>query len=109
MTKINNYAIDRSLHLLANIGKILASSVVLIAVSIFVGLIVIIVSNINSDFFFPQGMFVWYRSDLSTAFFSLFGVSLFVSCACGIYAAEYFYTKALLWEVRMFFRNRVDN
>ena len=108
MTKINNYAIDRSLHLLANIGKILASSVVLIAVSILVGLIVLSVSAINSVFFFPQGMFVWYRSDFSAVYFSLFGVSLFVSCACGIYAAEYFYTKALLWEVRMFFRDRVD-
>ena len=108
MTKINNYAIDRSLHLLANIGKILASSVVLIAVSFLVGLIVLSVSVINSDFFFPQGMFVWYRSDFSAVYFSLIGVSLFVSCACGIYAAEYFYTKALLWEVRMFFRDRVD-
>jgi hypothetical protein len=108
MTIIINYVIDRSPYLLAEVVRMLASVAVFIAVSVFVGIIVFSVSAINSDFFFPRGMFGWNNPNLDTVFFSLFGVSLFVSCACGIYAAEYFYTKALLWEVRMFFRDRVD-
>ena len=109
MTKIINYVIDRSPYLLAEIVRMLASVAVFIAVSVFVGIIVFSVSAINSDFFFPRGMFGWNNPNLDTVFFSLFGVSLCTSFVCGIYAARCFCTKAHLREVRMFFRKRVNN
>ena len=109
MTKINNYAIDRSLHLLANIGKILASFIVLCIVFFLVALVVEIITVMNSTLYCPNGFSMDTVFDTSVMIWIVFdGISLICALACGIYAAEYFYTKALLWEVRMFFRDRVD-
>ena len=109
MTKINNYAIDRSLHLLANIGKILASFVVLCIVFILIGLVVGIITAMNSTLYCPNGYSMDTVFDTSVMIWIVFnGISLICALVCAFDAAEYFYTKALLWEVRMFFRDRVD-
>jgi len=108
MTEIINFVIDRSPRLSTKIVRISASFAVLCTVSIFVLLIVFTVCAINQEFVYPRGTPAWYRNYLDTAFFTSFGIGLCISFVCGIYAAKHFYTKAQLWEVRMFFRNRVN-
>ena len=109
MTKINNYAIDRSLHLLANIGKILASFIVLCIVFFLVALVVEIITVMNSTLYCPNGFSMDTVFDTSVMIWIVFdGISLICALACGIYAAEYFYPTVLLWAVRMFFRDRVN-
>ena len=108
MTELTSYLVGKIDQLYIKAFRLFLFLLIYCPVAAVFVLITFIIMAFSQDFFFPQGMFVWYRSDFSAVYFSLFGVSLFVSCACGIYAAEYFYTKALLWEVRMFFRDRVD-
>ena len=103
------YAIDIGLHLLVNIVRILASFVVLCIVFILVGLVVEIIAVMNSTFYCPNGFSMDTVFDTSVMIWIVFdGISLICALACAFDAAEYFYTKALLWEVRMFFRDRVD-
>jgi hypothetical protein len=108
MIEIINFVIDRSPQLSTKIVRISASFAVLCTVSIFVVLIIFTVCAINQEFFYPRGTPAWYRNYLDAAFFTSFGIGLCISFVCGIYAAKHFYTKAQLWEVRMFFRNRVN-
>ena len=103
------YAIDIGLHLLVNIVRILASFVVLCIVFILVGLVVEIIAVMNSTLYCPNGFSMDTVFDTSVMIWIVFdGISLICALACAFDAAEYFYTKALLWEVRMFFRDRVD-
>ena len=109
MTKIINYAIDRSLHLLAHIVKILASFVVLCIVFILVGLVVVIITAMNSTLYCPNGYSMDTVFDTSVMIWIVFnGISLICALVCAFDAAEYFYKKIHLWEVRRFFRNRVN-
>ena len=109
MGDVFKYAIDRSLHLLAHIVKILASFVVLCIVFILVGLVVEIITIMNSTLYCPNGFSMDTVFDTSVMIWIVFdGISLICALVCAFDAAEYFYMKALLWEVRMFFRDRVD-
>ena len=110
MTKINNYAIDRSLHLLANIGKIFASFIVLCIVFFLVALVVEIITVMNSTLYCPNGFSMDTVFDTSVMIWIVFdGISLICALVCACNAAEYFYEQIHLWEVKRFFRNRVNN
>ena len=109
MGDLFKYAIDRSLHLLAHIVKILASFVVLCIVFILVGLVVEIITVMNSTLYCPNGFSLNTVFDLSVIIWIVFnGISLICALVCAFNAAEYFYKKIHLWEVRRFFRNRVN-
>jgi len=104
------YAIDRSLQLLAHIVKILASFVVLCIVFILIGLVVGIITAMNSTLYCPNGYSMDTVFDTSVMIWMVFsGISLICALVCAFNAAEYFYKQIHLWEVRRFFRNRVNN
>ena len=104
------YAIDIGLHLLVNIVRILASFVVLCIVFILVGLVVVIITAMNSTLYCPNGYSMDTVFDTSVMIWIVFsGISLICALVCACNAAEYFYKQIHLWEVKRFFRNRVNN
>ena len=109
LPEIINFAIDKSPYLLAKIVRILTSFAVSIIFFIFGELVVAIIGAKIFVLYYPHRFSMAALTDPAVGFWwFLYCINLFVVFIFGICIAKYFYTKALLWEVRRYFRNRIN-